>query len=266
MATLFGIVKSVVLALIRFGIAYVVCFYMAHFTESQSVVVSIVGLCAFDGYRVAYGIAAKQKLQFEPFWVRIQPDWYSICRDFGLAAGERWKELQETSKAAPAGYSVLRDGFNFTMLSPTLFYSNDHFTFFGDLDFKIPIEELRTEQDRPFSFAPQFYVKRTLAGEKRNLPVIEFGIITQDSLKKSFHPADDNANVPVARLPEVVLYHRFGNRGFAYDRGERSEKERELRLAEYGWTRKERDPENLWLHWPFEINNKYLRVTYRGIS
>jgi hypothetical protein len=127
------------------GMVFVIWYYLAHFNVVQSFLLTLLA-----GYVISiYGqITAKtQRSNFTPFWVRIEPNWYSICDDFGLAAGEKWKELQAQCKTPSAGYSIFRNGFNFTMLSPTLSYSNDHHTFFGDLDFKIPIEELTTEQD-----------------------------------------------------------------------------------------------------------------------
>jgi hypothetical protein len=123
-----------------------------------------------------------------------------------LATGEKWTELEEKCKAASSQYSMLRNGLNFTMLSSRLFYSNDHHTFFGDLDLKMSIEELTPEPGGFLSFAPQFYLRRTLAGEKRNLPVIEFGLVTQESLEKSIHPRDDKANIPISQLPEIVFF------------------------------------------------------------
>ncbi|HTD57025.1 MAG TPA: hypothetical protein VK670_16660, partial [Silvibacterium sp.] len=75
------------------------------------------------------------------------------------------------------------------------------------LDLKIPIEELRPDSNM-FSFAPQFYVRRTIVGEKQRLPAIEFGLVTQESLKKSFHPADDKAKIPIACLPSGDTQNR----------------------------------------------------------
>ena len=37
-------------------------------------------------------------------------------------------------------------------------------------------------------------------------------------------------------------------------------------LADFGWKEKERDPEDSWLRWPYEVDHKYIRLTYRGIS
>ena len=271
MIAFFETLKSLLVVALRFAIAYALFFYLAHFTEIQSVVLAVVGLCAFDAYRSAFRTAMKQKPDFEPFWVTIQPNWYSLCQDFHLADVEKWQDLlKQWQRPASSEYSILHDGVTFTMLSKKLFYSNNYQNFFGELDLKIPVEELKPESGtfgRPFT--PQLYIKRSLAGEKRTLPVIEFGLVTEESLKRGFHPADEKANLPFAQLPEVIFYNYFNselNGEVDYDQAKRWEKEGQMRLVEYGWTQKERDPEDSWLNWPYEISHKYLRVTYRGIS
>ena len=266
MQPVFQVLKNTAMALLWFGIAYAVFFYVAHFTVIQSLLLSVVGLCAIDGYRLSFKIATNEQPKFEPFWVSVMPNWYSICNDFGLAAGEKWPELQAKCETAPADYSILRDGLNFTMLSPTLFYSNDHQSFFGELDFKMPIEELRPEPGGFLSFAPQFYIKRTLVGDKKNLPAIEFGLVTQESLEKSFHPRDSKANIPIAWLPEIVFFGFTQPDAYNWDTIKKIEEQTESQLTDFGWTQKEEDPEDSWLNGPSEIDHKYVRVKYRGIS
>lgn len=166
MKALYQYLKSTITGLLRFGIAYAVFLYVADFSRIQSAVLSILALCAVDAYRLAIKTATNQQPQFEPFWVWVQPNWYSICHDFGLAAGEKWAELQEKCETASAEYSVMRNGLNFTMLSPTLFYSNDYHIFRGELDFNESIDEMR-DWGGLVPFSPQFYVKRRLGGEKK---------------------------------------------------------------------------------------------------
>src|SRR5260370_41134253 len=101
MRTVLQGLKTLAVALFWFGAAYAIFFYVAHFNEIQSVVLAIVGWCAIGSYRLAIMVAGKQQPQFEPYWVSIEPNWYSICNDFGLAAGEEWTELQERCKNAP---------------------------------------------------------------------------------------------------------------------------------------------------------------------
>jgi hypothetical protein len=260
-ATLIQYLKLLVLALMRFGIALAALFYLAHFTKVQSVVLAIIGLCAFDGYRLAYKVASKQQPQFEPFWVRIQPNWFSICQDFGLSDVEKWDELLKKCQPDASVYSVLRNGMSFTMLSQTLFYSDDHHTFFGQLDFHLPLTELKRGPDE--YFAPQFCIKRTLTREKENRPVIEFGLITHNPLKNSLHQAGPNGQITIARLPEIAFYAYFHPDDYDFGRIERIEEETKAQLAESGWTQ---EPHDSSLDRSFEINHKYLRVIYRGLS
>jgi hypothetical protein len=267
MGSTFQVLKRTGAELLLFGIGYALFFYLAHFTQIQSVVLAAVGFCAIGGYRLAFKLAAKQQPSFEPFSVSVQPNWYTLCQDFGLYDVEKWKELQEKCGVAPAKYSIMRNGFNFTMLSPILFYSDDHKSFFGELNFKIPVEELRPEPDKVllFAFAPQFYIKRTLTGQKKDILAIEFGLITAESLKKSFHPRDDQANIPIACLPEIVFFGYTHPDAYNWDTMKRIEEQTKIQLTDFGWTQKERDPEDP-LRWPSEINHKYFRVTYTGIS
>lgn len=267
MLTVLKALKNAAVGLLWVGITYALLFYVAHFSEVQSAALAIVGVCAIDGYRLAIKAAANDQPKFEPFWVRIEPNWYALCQDFGLFDVERWTELQSKCNAIPSEYSILRNGFNFTMLSPTLFFSNDHNTFFSELDFKVPVEELKPEKShRPFGpFAPRFYVKRMLAGHKKDVPAIEIGLVTEESLKKSHHPADDEAEMPVAWLPEIVFFGYLSSDAYNYDTRSKIEERTKAQLAEFGWTQKERDPEDSWLNWPFEIDHKYVRVTYRAV-
>jgi hypothetical protein len=269
MRTVIQALKNIAVLLLWFGGGYTLFFYVAHFSQVQSLILAGVALCAIDGYRVAMKVAEKTQPAFEPFWVRIQPNWYDLCQDFKLYDVANWKELQQKCGAAnPAEYSVVRNGLNFTMLSPTLFYSNDHQTFFGELDFKMPAEEFKPEKsERMFGpFAPRFYVKRSLAGPKKNIPVIEFGLVTEESQKKSRYPADHEDEMPVASLPEIVFFAYMHPDSYNYDTMKKIEEQSNAQLAEFGWKQKERDPEDSWLNWPFEINHKYVQVTYRGIS
>lgn len=267
--TIVQALKYIAVSLLWFGGGYGVFFYVAHFSEIQSVVLAAVAVCAIDGYRVAMKVAEKAQPSFEPFWVRIQPNWYALCQDFGLCDVGKWKDLQEKCTAgAAAEYSILRNGFNFTMLSPTLFFSNDHQTFFGQLDFKMPVEELTPEKSGGMfgPIAPRFYVKRTRAGAKKSIPSIEFGLITEESLKKSVHPRDDRDEMPVAWLPEIVFFGYTHPDFYNHGTIEKIEKQTKAQLTEFGWTQEERDPEDSWLNWPFKISHKYVQVRYRGIA
>jgi hypothetical protein len=150
------------------------------------------------------------------------------------------------------------------MLSPTLFYSNDQQYFFGELDFHIPVEELKPDPDG--YFAPQFCIKRSLTGEKKNVPVIELGLVTQDPLANIFQPLNDKLEMPLAKLPWIVFYGYFHPDEYDYDRLNKIGEQTKAQLAEFGWTEKEQDVEDSRFHFPYEVNHKYFAITYRGLS
>ena len=173
MRTLPQVIKGFAVLLFWYGGGYAAFFYVAHFTQVQSLILAAVALCAIDGYRVATKVAGKVQPAFEPIWVKIQPNWYLLCQDFALYDVTKWDGLQAKCEDSPTEYSILRNGFNFTMLGPKLFFSNDLKSFFGELDFTMPLEELKPEKSERLlgPFTPRFYIKQTLAGSKKDIPV-----------------------------------------------------------------------------------------------
>jgi hypothetical protein len=268
MQTILQGLKRIALLLLWFGGGYAVFFYVAHFSEIQSVVLASVALCAINGSRVAMKTAEKAQPAFEPFHVNVQPIWYSLCQDFKLYDVEKWEGLLEKcSAAASKEYSVFHNGFNFTMLSPTLFFSNDYKSFFGELNFRLPVEELKPEaSERMFGpFAPRLYIKRKLAGAKKNIRVIEFGLVTEESHKKSIDPRDDRDEIPVAQLPEIVFFGYTHPDSYNYNTMDKIEEQTNAQLTEFGWSQESRDLEDP-LSRLGQINHKYVQVTYRGIE
>jgi hypothetical protein len=261
MPTAIKSLKGVLVDLLWFGLTFALFRYVARFSGVQSIVLAAVGTYAIRGSMLAFKIATTQPPQFEPFWISIKPNWHALCQDLGLADAEKLAEAVEQREPESA-YSVIRDGVNFTMLGPALFYSNDHHSFFRELDFCEILEELGDEGGL---LAPQFYIKRKRMGEKDNIPVIEFGIRTPESLKKIGNPTEGKANIVAARLPEVLFYEYYDSE-FDYSRSRRIDKESKLRLAEFGWTQEDLDLEEFSPRSPFEVQHKYVWVMYRGIS
>ncbi len=260
MATIWQIIKGLIWGLVRFGIAYSVFAYIAEFNETQSVVLAVVALCAFDAYRAAIKTAARQEPNFTPFWMSVSPNWYAICRDHNLTDVEKWDEFLEACSQNSDEHSVLRDGLNFTMLSHSLFFSSDHKSFFSELDLRMSLEECRPDDDFKM-FKPTFYVKRKVTDRQHR--VIEFGIVTHESKTRSVHPRDDRDEVPLAQLHEIEFIHNFHD--LDYGVAKKVEPERQQRLAEYGWEREQRDDEDSWLNRPIALNHKYFRITYRDV-
>lgn len=265
---MWGIIKSLFVLLLYAAGGYAVFFLVAHFTLVQSTLLTILAASVISAYRWLYQLATTRTPRIEPFWVRVSPNWYAICQDYGLYDVNRWEELlDECAKQTPE-YSVFRHGINFTMLSPTLFYSNDQHYFFGEIDVRCSIDELKPATPDRFlgTFTPQFYVKRALGGKNKKVAVIEFGLITQESLKKSFHPADHADHVPIASLPEIVFYFYNNPDMDNYKLADKIHAETKERLADFAWTTTEQDPEYSSLHPPEELKHKYLTITYKGIG
>jgi hypothetical protein len=266
---MFAILKSLVLLAFRFGIAYALFFYVGHFTEPQSILLAIATLIAVNASWMQAKSALNQPPEFEPFWVRIEPNWYMLSQDFGLTDVKRWEEFLKTRRPDSQGYSVLQNGITFTMLSQSLFYSDDRHHFFGDLDLQEEIKEMTPEPAaKPYlrAIPPCFYVKRSVTGEKKKIPVFEFGLRTQESMMKSRHPADREADIVVAHLPEIVFYHYFNADADYFGVAKKVEEQTNADLTAFGWTQKEEDPEDSWLHRPYDLNHKYLSVHYKGIA
>jgi hypothetical protein len=203
---------------------------------------------------------------FMPCWIRIEPNWYQLLSDHGSVDESKWKELQiRYAEKSPAGYDVLLKGISFTALSPTLYYSDDFHYFFGKLDLRAEIEELRPAEKPPWpfsDFAPKFYVKEIFDLAKRRR-YLEFGLITLESIQRERkHDFDDAPMfVTVARLPKEF----FG----AIHGPELSSKKLaalEKKLEQSGWNREKRDWEDHHFGIPAELQHKYVRIRYGEIS
>jgi len=246
------------------ALAYYVFWRYVRFTEIQAAILAVItGTLIF-----LVAAARKAPTPFEPFYIRIAPDWYRILRDQGLADDERLKSLNSTGNDnTKHAYSVLRDGITVTVLGPELYYSHNHMSFFSKLDLSEPIPELQTAEERQggLSFAPRLYVKLILEKRPKNslIRCIQIGLVTAESLKKSFHIGDDRANIPLATLPHAI-FNGYNNGCFALD-GKLKEAEIERLLKEYGWEHGRRDDDDDALNWPYEINHKYVRVSYYGV-
>lgn len=74
--------------------------------------------------------------EFKPFWVRIQPFWLPLLFDHGVTDRAEWDQLPSADNTS----------IGFTVLSPTLFYSDDSHRFFSNLDLSVAFEPLRPKE------------------------------------------------------------------------------------------------------------------------
>ena len=214
-------------------------------------------------------VSEKSPVTFSPFLVRVYPNWHALLSDHGLISDHGpldeggWTEL--CKRARPSGWNVLWDGINFTVLGPTLYFSDDHKRFFTAIKIFAELPELRsTEEARwPFhNFVPQFYVKESFEYKERR-HYWEFGLVTLESIQREGrHEFDQESKlVPVARLPQEFFIAKYG--------GEVSQRKLtaiDKRLEETGWKRGNRDREDYHFGIPFQLEHKYVVLRYAEMS
>ena len=263
-------IKHLFVFLFRFSVSFAVCAFIADFTILQSAVLAGIAVIAYGSYRMSTAVAEHVSPQFDPFWVEIMPKWAVICKEYDIYDVTKWDDLMNYCGVNPKRYTIVRNGFNFTMLNRNLFFSNDRQYFFGDLDFRIPIEELLVGEKEDILrgiFAPRLYIKRKMMGTDRNLPVIEFGLVTSESIKKCVHFGDNRDEIPIARLPELLFFNYMNPLPLSRADSDKILEETNALLKEFEWTERERDnPDDFYLEEPFEVNHKMFRVTYRPLK
>jgi len=207
-----------------------------------------------------YYLTRKKKIEFSPFWIQIQPNWYQLLKDYRLIDDDSWKRIGEKVekryKERP-GYNVLEDGITFTVLksegNSDLVYNNNHATFHSDVDFRERISDIEMESKRKLlPFSPAFSVKWGIDGYK-------LSITTPESFEKVFMVGDDNDLIEITTIP-YGLFHMS-----KYRFGVLKQKELDKFIQKYGWTMKEQHSEESLAGWPRELEHKYFRVYYKYI-
>jgi hypothetical protein len=263
-----GSVWAVTKLVLRTIVVYYGCYLLferyGHFSPRQSILLAIVAGTVLD-----FSLPPlKNPPKFAPFYMQVEPQWHSILIDQGFVDEQGWKALQErcTSLAADRSeYRLLFDGIRFSVLGPGLCYSNNHHSFGTEIDFGGSIPELLPEGTTEGfgSFAPRFYVKEVFKFRKKlepNFAGLEFGLITQESIKKGAYPGDDRSHITLALLPKETYAFYYG-----VERAEAGDKRITELLEKNGWKEKERDGDDRLLNWPLELNHKYFRVQHNSI-
>jgi len=212
---------------------------------------------------VAMAIMERDAKQAEParFWVRIEPNWRPLLTDYGLVTDESgWSKIQKHHSDHPDRWTVVRNGIGFTVLRRDLFYSNDHHYFFSEVELEVDIEGLSSAKAEFLlgDFVPRFYIKDR-RDWKEHRRYLEFGLITVESINQSMSN-EDSRWIPVARLPYEFFSGEYGgelsrHKLAALDR----------KLTDAGWKRKKRDYDDGFLRTPFEIEHRYVTMSYNGI-
>ena len=234
--TVWQLLKACFWFVVATGAGFALLFYGANFSETQSLILAAVLTClshfAIRGYRL--GLEAREAHPpFEPLRVRILPVWRLICEDFGLYDMTKWEDLAAKCDTN----SNLRKSIDFTWLSTALFFDDARKEFYGDLDRVVLIKEL----ERPSrvsvgtTFEPRLYISDRLAGPDKNIPVIEFGLMTEESLARSLHSQHEDSIVVIASLPKTIFAGATQPLA-TWDQREKLEELTKGLLQEFGWT------------------------------
>lgn len=150
--------QSLILACL--ALAYAALRYLARFSETQTLVLMMLGLLLG---RLTVGAVADgeaQRDEFRPFRVHVEPNWLEIFQDFGLLRNDQSRDaFREAMSQVPAGeYHPVRSGFNFTAIGPKLFYWHDRDEFSSRVDFTASIPQIQYDRE-PRPTSPQIRFK-----------------------------------------------------------------------------------------------------------
>lgn len=201
----------------------------------------------------------KRKDSFAPFYIRIQPNWHELLKDYKLVDTAGWQMVMKKvgAKEGPDEYDILRRGMMFTVLKSNpeeeLVYNNNHNTFSSEVDFREDLGFLRKDPDDIFSFSPDVYVKWGTNG-------FELGVTTPESDEKVVMVGDNNDLVGITTIP----YTLFGLTRYRFGIA-RNEAEIEDQLKKFGWERDEATEslrQDVLYAVPTVLNHKYFTVYY----
>lgn len=76
--------KRVGSALLLWSGPFLVFYFLASFTVTQSVVLTVVTVLAISARRIVTKVVARNPPNFDPFWVSVSPNWAALGRDYGI--------------------------------------------------------------------------------------------------------------------------------------------------------------------------------------
>jgi hypothetical protein len=276
MPPLLNVAKDCMKIACIFGLGFAFFSYVGAFGTRQSVVLAVLALVSLVAYRIAQRTNLRQQPISHPFWINIQPNWFKIATDFGLVDETGWQQLRDSFENTGGGsntYHVLTHGITLTCLRQNskgvLLYSNDRNTFVNEWSLREDIPELKAKvaAEWPWhDFVPYLYVKRSMCEPKKKLghpwiPVIEFGLATQEAIRKRDRLHEGAHEIVVARLPDRLFWRFYDQLDWSVRA--KVEPQADEELKEFGWTTEERDPD--FPNWPLELRHEYFRVRYRWL-
>lgn len=160
-----------------------------------------------------YHRTTKKKEPMVPFWIRIEPKWYDLLKDYNLIDENTWEPVLKTiQNDSNNEYNVLQKGIFFTIIysgeDKELVYDNNRHTFHSMVNFQERIKEIKIpnkEIDR-FSYSPKLWVKTGMLG-------FDVGITTAESFKKVIMVGDDMELIKITTIPYSIFHmkrYRFG--------------------------------------------------------
>lgn len=194
---------------------------------------------------------------FDPYWVRITPNWYQLLLDYGLIKDlEEWQRIAATLEhVAACDYNFLRDGIRFTALKPDLIYRNDRKEFSKYVDFSESIPEVSLLSQSGVFNHPIVSVGFALKSPPEG--AYEIRITATDSIN---HEDCTEKGVAVALLPWTEF--GFYREEFNFRRWGRLRAKRDKQMQQYGWARDETESD---YGAPSSIEHKYFTVKHKRI-
>lgn len=280
-------IRTVAVYLSTAGVLYLVLAYIGDLSIRQSIVLAL--LMASLAVGIITIAAAKPAGRFNPYYVRIDPNWYDLLIDFKLIdKPEEWHAIQKSFEGLPTTeYRVLRSGICFTVVHQsedferTLVYSDNHRAFVSEVDFEEDVEPIRVEHTNPFGEPNTCDVRLFMksGGHGYNLGIRVPGRWWDQVKGACPKPIKEIDNHPTGRVELILatISHRefdlywepvewsstFYDKTAKQIRGRRDEQRQKL-----GWKTIEHDADlgaELGIDFPESIEHKYFNVEHRGI-
>lgn len=254
--------KEYVTLAASFGVGYWVLTRLGGFSQPQAIILAIIVAVLLNLLTTVVRYSNRDK--FEPFTVTFAPQWFAIVTENRLLSETEFLQMRHTEPKG--GFRFISGEFKVARLSPTLWFFSHYSAFRSTLDIDHTLDELVRPEDKekPLMFAPRFYFKEASDKHPKHglIRCIEFGLITDGSMKKSVHWSDDRGNMPLGKLPDAVFNPYYADENFALNE-KISEKDMKTLLEHYGWVRDERDYDS---PWELDIfKHKYMTVYLESI-
>jgi hypothetical protein len=272
--TLFGLLFGAV-------VWFLVFLYAAHFSLSQTIVLTI-ALTTISWQLISNQSSAKPQLQFTPYYMVVYPNWPRILIDFKIISGaEEWRSLSSQFDASPEKtFGVGRFLLYFLHSNEAqdrrlIFYRNET-TFITRIKLSEEITPVSLDNQRTLRGIshPEVFLEAGGDGYALGLRVKEsWWQSVKSSCPKPYAEKSDSMCGEIDLVLAVIPYTEFApywqspaHSSNAVKVMKTFEKNREEGLPKFGWKERvqERVP-GLGIDWPCTIEHAYAEVTHRDI-